>query len=74
MAVIPSDRQGLVKLNTGDTLNRIHGADILRTANGDELVVKGESSTLNAPGAKVEWKNPDTGRFEKVSQLPGEYG
>ena len=69
------DRQGMIKLNTGDTLTRVNGTETLVTPGGDALVLNSRNSTVQllAPGARIEIMTA-SGQFKPVAQLPGDFG
>ena len=73
---MPSDRQGLIQLPSGDAFTRVNGRETLVTRGGDMLTVSnsGEGLRMAAPGAKIEQWNSEAGKFEKVAQLPGSFG
>lgn len=76
-----SERQGLMRLNTGDTFTRVNGVQTLTTPQGDTLSIAGKQDAdrlsglaMMAPGARVEMLNEETGKFERVARLPSGFG
>lgn len=77
--VLRFDRQGVMRLNTGDTFSRVNGVETLVTPGGNVVTLDSRPPgrmQMNAPGATIEVHDYSAapGVFKRVAQLPGEFG